>query len=243
MEDKMEWLKIFGILFIALFSIGLVSALPTGPSSTTIIGSTTYTSYSGANVSAIAGNVTELNFAANTVTSTWQGYFGNVTGTIVLGNANNQSLYNWNLTSPAGQVYATRTSSVPTWASIRCANQTEVDSEDVTLGVDASVDQDSVNVTFLNTTSFSQFNVGTVGINSSQDCRAVNLYNGSSAPSVNFAEVLLSDTSNIIYTGLIAKPGANGFDNKTHQFEMLVGENGHSGDTSATPYYFYLELH
>ena len=234
--------KILILLTVFALTLVLVDALPTGPSNINVIGSSRYPVTSASNISAIAGNVTEVDFASNTISSTWQGYFGNISGRVLLGNANNQTLYDWSLASPAGQIYATRISSVPTWASIRCANQTEVDSEDVTLGVDASVDQDSVNMTFLNTTSFNQFYVGPVNINASQNCRAVNLYNSTSQPSPDFAEVLLSDTTNTIYTGIITTPVA-GFDNKTHQYEMIVGEDGHNGNTATTLYYFYLELH
>jgi hypothetical protein len=240
MKSKVEWFLIIFILSVA--SVTIVLAAPTGPSSVTNIGSSRYSSPGGANVSALAGNVTEINFVANTITNTWQGYYGNITGTIVLGNANNQSMYNWNLSSPSGQVYATRTSSVPIWASVVCANQVNVTAEDTALGVNVSVDQDSVNKTFLNTTSFNTFYVGAKNINTTQNCRAVNLFNGTAAPSSNFQEVLLNDGTNMIYTALISQD-ANGFDNRTHDFQMLVGENGHNADTTATPYYFYLELH
>ena len=232
------------IVFLILLSVLIVAsvmAAPTGPSTITTLGSSRYSTSSAANVSAVAGNVTELNFAANTITQTWQGYFGNITGTIVLGNSNNKSMYNWNISSPSGEVYATRASAVPTWASVVCATAAQAVTEDTTLGVNATVDQDAVNKTFLNTTSFNTFYVGNININTSQNCRAVNLYNGSAAPSSSFQEVLLHDGTSMIYTALITQD-ANGFDNRTHDFEMLVGENGHSGDVTTTPYYFYLEL-
>lgn len=234
--------KLYLFLVILFLSFYIVTAAPAGPSNVTNLGSSRYSAANAANVTAVAGNVTELNFIANTVTQTWQGYYGNVTGKIVLGNSNNNSMYDWNLSSPSGQIYATRTASVPLWTSMRCANQTEINSEDNILGVNQSVDQDSVNKTFINTTSFNSFYVGGININNTQNCRAVQLYNASGVSSANFAEVLLSDTSSMIYTGLITNP-ALGFDNRTHQFEMMVGENGHQGDSSVTSYYFYLELH
>jgi len=237
----MKWLKIFGIILIGLMSAVVVLAAPNGPSSATNLGSSRYSVPNAANVSAIAGNVTEINFNANTITQTWQGYFGNITGTIVLGNVDNQSLYNWQLTSPAGQIYATRTATVPTWTSIRCANTTNINTEETALGVNQTTDADAVNKTFLNTTTFSSFYVGAVNIDTSQNCYAVGLFNSTGLASTNFKEVLLHDTANMIYTGLITQ-SANGFDNRAHQFEMIVGENGHLGDTAATPYYFYLEL-
>jgi hypothetical protein len=68
------------------------------------------------------------------------------------------------------------------------------------------------------------------------------MYNASGVKSTtNFAEVLLSDTSNMIYTSVLEQK-AVGFDNRPHDFEMLVGENGHGGDMNPTTYFFYLEL-
>jgi hypothetical protein len=237
----MKWDKIFIMLMIGLLSVVVVTAVPTGPSATNILSSSRYGTASAANLSAIAGNVTEINFNATAVTQTWQGYFGNITGTIVLGNSNNQTLYNWNSANPSGEIYATRSAATPTWASIKCANQTEVNSEDTTLAT-GTTDADRVNYTFLNTTVFSNFYVGTQLINrSAQDCYAVRLYNSTAESSSNFQEVLLSDTSVVLYTALLTQD-STGFDGATHDFEMLVGENGHSGDSSTTPYYFYLEI-
>jgi len=237
----MNWLKIFGILLLGVLCVVVAQATPTGPSNINAISSSRYPVTSASNLSAVAGNVTEVNFISDAITPTWQGYFGNVSGTILLGNSNNQTLYDWNLASPSGEIYATRTSATPAWNDVRCADQTEVNSEDTTLGVDQSIDPDSVNKTFLNTTSFNSFYVGSVNINTSLNCRAVQLYNGTGASSSSFQEVVLSDGSNLVYTSLLAND-ANGFDNKTHDFEMIVGENGHLGDTTSTPYYFYLEL-
>ena len=70
-----------------------------------------------------AGNVTRLDINAITITTSWQGYYGNVTGNIVLADANNESLYEWgNATSITGEVYATRTTTV-TWNTINCSNR------------------------------------------------------------------------------------------------------------------------
>ncbi|MGV8086781.1 MAG: hypothetical protein ACP5N1_04065 [Candidatus Woesearchaeota archaeon] len=227
---------IFGLVFIPV-----VFAAPTGPSTINVISSSRYTPFAAANISAIAGNVTEINFNANTITNTWQGYFGNITGSIVLGNSNNQTLYNWNLSSPTGEIYATRNSDVPAWGSIACANQVQINSEDTLLGVNQTIDQDSVNITFINSTPFDSFFVGSININSTQNCRAVNLYNGTGASSEDFQEVLLHDGTAMVYTAIITQDSL-GFDNRTHDFQMLVGEDGHRGNSDPIPYYFYLEL-
>jgi hypothetical protein len=238
MKYNFTWMV---FLIMGLISVSTVLAEPTGPSAVSNLGSSRFTTAPAANISAYAGNVTEINFNASSITQTWQGYFGNITGQIVLGNSNNQSMYNWNLTSPSGQIYATRVATVPTWTSVRCANQSEVNVEDTALGVNQSVAADSVNNTFANTTTFTSFFVGNVNINTTQNCRAVQLYNSTGTSSASFSEVLLSDTTNLIYTGLITTPTL-GFDGASHQFEMIVGENGHLGNTATTPYYFYVEL-
>jgi hypothetical protein len=182
-----------------------------------------------------------LNFESNSVTNTWQGYYGNISGSIKLGDANNNTLYDWTTASPNGEIYATQSVTTPTWGSIVCANSTQVDAEEIALGVNQTTDQDSVNRTFINSTLFDTFYVGNKNINSSQDCFAVNLHNNTGNPSSDFQEVLLHDGAAMVYTALI-KQDAIGFDSNTHDFEMIVGENGHNGDTNPTIYYFYVEL-
>ena len=237
----MRLLKILGILFVLVLAVFTAVAVPNGPSNINVLGSSRFPVASASNTSAMAGNVTELNFQSNTVTNTWQGYYGNVSGSIKLGDSNNNTLYDWTAASPNGEIYATKASATPTWASIACANPTQIIAEDTSIGADPSFDQDSANKTFANVTSFNQFYVGNVNINTSQDCYAVQLNNASNVPSNNFQEVLLHDGSSLIYTSVLTQD-ANGFDNRTHDFEMIVGENGHNGDSTATPYYFYVEL-
>ena len=237
----MRLLKICGVLFVFLFSVFVVVAVPTGPTNTNLISSGRFPLAGGSNLSAVAGNVTEVDFQSNAVTSTWQGYYGNVSGSIKLGDSNNNTLYDWTAASPSGEIYATRASATPAWASVVCASTAQVNTEDVALGVNAALDSDAANRTFLNTTLFNQFYVGNVNINTTQDCRAVQLYNFSGASSANFQEVLLHDGTSMIYTGLLTRD-STGFDNRPHDFEMMVGENGHNGDVASTLYYFYVEL-
>jgi len=72
---------------------------------------------------AIAGNVTELNIVGTTITQTWQGYFGNVSGTVQLADSSDNVLYNWSVASPSGEVYASTNSSID-WSYAQCLNFT-----------------------------------------------------------------------------------------------------------------------
>jgi hypothetical protein len=191
--------------FILFLTIWIATAEPTGPSNIDALGSSRFPVTNATNISAIAGNVTELNFVSNAITNTWQGYFGNISGSIILGNSNNDTLYDWTSASPNGEIYATRSETTPVWSSIQCADASQIDQEDSDLNVNQPVDQDSVNRTFLNTTSFDAFYVGNTNISTSQNCYAVNLHDSSGLPSPDFQEVLLHDGTSIVYTALISQ--------------------------------------
>lgn len=68
-----------------------------------------------------AGNISELTVFAYTTTQTWQGYIGNVSGTIQLADADDDVLYNWSLADPEGEIYASVNESI-TWRQIQCFN-------------------------------------------------------------------------------------------------------------------------
>jgi len=254
--------KLFLIMFVAIISIYMVQALPVGPASEiSVIASERYPTWASHNASAVAGNVTEFNLDSSTITRGWQGYFGNITGMIVLGDSNNNTLYDWELANPQGEVYAVRTPTVPSWYTVRCSNMTEMQDEDTTLNFNEAIDEDSVNLTFVVNGSAEQiannggtyishplFYVSNVTIEA-DTCPVVALYNSTRQPSPYFRQVLLSDSSTvpIIYTTLIAhtlNPYAesDGFDGNTHDFEMIVAEDGHGNDLDAVTYWFYLEL-
>jgi hypothetical protein len=167
--------------------------------------------------------------------------------------------------SPQGEIYATRNSTMPAWGNVRCASQDELQAEDLALGVNESIDEDAVNLTFVvggapdqiskfgtSELTHPMFYVSNQSI-VANSCPVAVMYNSSSMPSPYFKEVLLSDGGDvpIIYTALIAhtlNPFAesDGFDQRTHDFEMIVGENGHGvqdgATATSTTYWFYLEL-
>jgi hypothetical protein len=265
--------KIMLGLIIALLGLSMishVSAEPTGPATASETDEMRWATYGSWNTTAIAGNVTEVIFTGSSVTRTYQGYVGNITGEIVLGDSNNNTLYDWTLANPQGEIYAVRSSTVPTWSSVRCANQTEIQAEDTRLNVNLTNDEDAVNRTFVVGGAPDQisrfgstelyhpsFYTANQSIANSS-CAVAVMYNSSAMPSPYFKNVLLSDTVNVnpvtgfvIYTGIISHSislgtDADGFNGRTYDFEMIVGEDGHGaqdGPTATTStYWFYLEL-
>jgi len=187
-------------------------------------------------VEASAGNVTELNINGYSLTQAWQGYFGEVTGTIMLADAGSSPLYNWSLASPRGEVYASTSNDVA-WEGISCFNLTQNGAAlETTFGI-SSEDSDGLDETFsLNDhqsffTNSKEFEEG--------QCNNVKLFGNGGVPI--FDEVLLTDGINPVFTSILRNNEA-GFDGAPHDFEMLVLENGHGTNTKSTTYYFYVEL-
>lgn len=230
-------LAVLGVLLLAEFTL----ANPTAPTALSRVKSSNrdLSALPAKSLNAIAGNVTQVSIDALSVTKSWQGYYGNVSGVITLDNANNDTFYNWSVTSTKGRIYATNVSSI-TWSGVACSSASDISTAETGFGQSAS-DSDSISNTFDNTTStHPAFSVGSVQIGA-DSCYATNAFGSSGAQSSQFFQVLLNQGSNIIFTTLM-NGSQTGFDNSSWDFELLVAENGHNGDTSVTPYYFWVEL-
>ncbi|MGY4884305.1 MAG: hypothetical protein ACP5NZ_01875 [Nanobdellota archaeon] len=231
--------KLFNLILvlslILTLSAFVAAAEPFGASVTNISSSRTNASSPEAN-DALAGNVSEISITGVSITQSWQGYFGNVSGTIQLGDNLDNVMYNWSVASPEGEIYATNSSSVA-WEGIQCYNQENNMTHFETMFGLAWDDVDGINETFnLNNhpeffTNSKQFTTGL--------CDNTRLYDSSGVGTFN--EVLLTDGSNLVFTSLLLED-ANGFDNIPHDFEMMVLENGHGTDVGITTYYFWVEL-
>jgi len=261
---KTNMILIFGFLVVGLMAVYVLAdpADPSGPDSINVtqIESFNTSQHTAQLVNAEAGNVTQLSIHGLTQTLTWQGYYGDVTGTITLDDAQNNTMYNWEVAEPQGEIYASNTSTV-TWANIKCVNyQNDVAGEinltilETMYGL-ATDDLDGVNETFNEAgtirdgTNHPTIYVGTYTITAGT-CPATDTYqnDSSSVDNHDFVEILLTDNNSIVYTTIIENKMVGndtdkyGFDSVTHDFQMLVGENGHAGDDSVTPYYFFVEL-
>jgi hypothetical protein len=171
----------------------------------------------------------------------WKAYVGNVSGTLVLRDAEDYSIYEWaSGGNPDGEVYMTRNSTVD-WGTIQCANYTEIAAEETNLG-HSNTAADNINNTF-HYRIHEPFDVGVIPIAQST-CKSTATWVNNTvqvmATTSLFQEVLLMDSSSkIIYTTLIDQ-NTKGFDtNSLYDFQALVPDS-----TSATVsiYYFYVEI-
>jgi len=227
---------------IVLLLSCIVSAAPAGPTLTYVSNSTKAASSSNRSFDE-KGTITVMTVSLDQQDFKWKAYVGNISGALVLDDANSKSIYDWSLSSVTGEIYATRQSASVSWAVIDCANQSVVDAEQSALGMTSSM-RDSINSTFNNTVHTS-FLVGTLNISASS-CRATATYINDSAQAVSesayFQEVLLKDnsTGSLIYASLISNDHQSYNDVDFFDFQMILAEN----ESSSVPinYYFYAEL-
>lgn len=209
-----------------------------------------------------AGNITTLVLTGKTITQSWQGYVGNVTGSIELADATGNVLYNWTgLADPTGEVYASTNATVY-WTNIQCFNFTANGTLDGTAETGGGTNLGGMNLTQLQ----SQYNIGDTdgdAVNntftggnshvefftanqqfSAGECLSTDVYDETGGGvDGTFEEVLLFEpvSSSVVFAALLEND-ETGFDDGEHDFEMLVLEDGHSGDTSSTTYYFFAEI-
>jgi hypothetical protein len=240
MENKF-FIRILAILTLFLIFSYSTRAIPGG---STLVSNTTDTGpdlTSGLQRSDPKGTITTmvLNFTQQNLR--WKAYVGNISGKYALQDSSNYMIYEWNFSSDSGEIYATRESSTPTWISIACAGQTDIDSEDSALNHTSS-NSDTINKTF-SYQIHKAFSVGTVAINQNT-CRSTATFLNSAAQTMDplttkFQEVLLKAESAFIYATLFSYD-TNGYNNQPYDFQILVAEDDSAG--SPTTYYFYVEL-
>jgi hypothetical protein len=255
-------LVILVVAIILNFNISLVIAVEPFGASVSPLTSERAPEDSAQGINAIAGNVTELNIFGFSVTQTWQGYFGNVTGVITLNDNSDNVMYNWSLTSPQGEIYASTNNSI-SWSNIQCLNFTATGTYASDTGNSGATSQFGTNLTILE----GMFNIApndVDGVNETfnllgtghnrfftnnlefteAECQNTRIFSDASqGEDGKFEEVLLYEptTRSVIFTSLLNE-NLFGFDKKQHDFEMLVLEDGHGTDTSVATYYFYVEL-
>ncbi|MEM2139158.1 MAG: hypothetical protein QXM96_03315 [Candidatus Woesearchaeota archaeon] len=219
------------ILFVFCLFFSYVKAQPTGAD--VIRGeSSRGTGTSATTQDAQAGNVTGLIINQTSITRIWQGFYGNVSGQIVLENSAGNNFYDWTLATVTGQVYASR-KLVPDWSNVNCTNSTQWESEETTLNIPLT-SVEGINETF-SLTTHPAFSVGSVPVS---NCRSTRPYNSSGLPG-NFWNVLINtNLTNTVYVSVLSD-NSNAFDGGTADFELLVPTDRNTG---LATYYFYAEL-
>jgi hypothetical protein len=229
----------FALLFVYL--IPLISSAagdPAGIDQIQSVSNTTKTAASAAMVNISGGYINVFNITARVQDPRWKGFVGNVTGSFTLDDSTGSTLYDWQLSSLTGRIFATRNDTSLNWASIECANLTTLNAEANALNL--SNPDDTLNKTFNLTGTHNAFYVGSVPI-LANTCPTLNTYSNSAPQDTTFEEMALYSDPSIIYA-TIMEQGAVGYNGDRYDFQEIVPENGTPGFSGSTPYYLYIEL-
>ena len=191
--------------------------------------------------------------------SKWKAFVGNVSGSLTLDDASGATIYDWQLTTISGEIYATRTAGTVTWTNINCSYTNTTEQENWIMNQTSG--SDNITKTFDGADN-KAFSVGTVQIYAST-CPTTNLYiNDTKDATDQFEEVVLYDGGpnwfynrsaagyngtfgtfgNIVYAEVLEQDVGGFRTGYTYDFQMIVPERGFDGWTSSTAYYFYVEL-
>lgn len=243
----MKMLKVILSILVLFYLVGIVLAEPYGPNaiSRDLDERGNLSGQAAVSVSAQGGNVTQITINGSSITRRWQGYYGNITGTIVLSDAQGNIMYDWTNEgfSAVGNIFAAN-QTVTDWTDVICLNLTADNAP--AQGINASVleimygmsltDGDGVDETFAGTEDIM------IGTTTLTNCPSTHIYQSGSAQSNFWNETLLTEnqTRSVIYAAKVDQDTV-GFDGSTWDFQMIVGDNGDIG-TPVTSYDFYVEL-
>ena len=242
MTKVIKFKTIFIIGFVIFAALAIIShAAPSGPTVTYLFNETKPASAARL-LNTSGGSITTMALNATTQNPRWKAYVGNVTGTLTLDDANDNTLFQWSLTSVTGEVYATRAPGSLNWSGTNCSNASHMSLEELALNL--SNKDDNISRTF-NTKIHNGFYVGTREI-LTNSCFSVHTFINSTTQQSRFEEVVLYDgtnetNGNIIFSTILEQD-KYGFDNNTYDFQMILPENGLPTWSSSTAYYFYVEL-
>jgi len=261
------------VVFILLFSftlsllLTLVTADPVGPT-VIIYGNTTKGVTPGAIVNSTVnstispgGYIFTASLTSLQQNTRWKAYVGNVTGTLTLDDASDNTLFQWSLTAISGEVYATRAASTVNWTGINCtwrgegvsryneSNRTVEEKENLALSHTSKDDNITTTFRYANHSSL-VVGAKTIGKN---ECFALQTWQRdraqtfSDSDNANFTQVILYDgtnttNGNVVYETKTENDKTGYRTDSTYDFQILLPENGAVGFSSSTPYYFYVEL-
>ncbi|MBN1503409.1 hypothetical protein JW930_07760 [Candidatus Woesearchaeota archaeon] len=259
-QKNLMFVSALATLFVVLAASVFAANVPIGAEKLTHIKTETLNTsqISVSNWWAYAGNVTQMDLYGLSVTKHWQGFFGDITGTIVLDDAQNWTMYDWPNLEPKGEVYAVNTSTTPTWSNVECFNFTDLNGATGNLtDVENSYnitfnDVDGIDETY-NMTTHPDFSIGTDHSIDANTCPSTYTHINDLWQDDKFVQLLLQDGERPIFMTIIENDdegnntGVGGFDTVDHDFQLLVPEDGTSWDTgeinrNPTRYWFYLDL-
>ncbi|HEY9204395.1 MAG TPA: hypothetical protein VIO58_00610 [Candidatus Methanoperedens sp.] len=225
---------IASLMLIAIFTVFMAGAVPTGWTPTNVTNAT-FSNTSGS-MEARGGNITNVDFTnVLSQTSKWQGYYGNVTGEIMLGTTSTAKMYNWTVSTIAGEVFATQASTMnyTAWEDLGPRTGAQIDTDFNFLAADS----DSGTNTFTRASPVINASGNMIPATANSAARTYNATGNITWWTIAMARSSAAE-SNYVFAGVISNDG-EAYDGTTKDFQMIVPENQ---ETGVDTYYFYVEL-
>jgi len=176
------------------------------------------------------GYITQIDlYESQNQTQNWQGYYGNVSGTITLSGDGGAEMYNWSVNVTNRSIYAVANSDFTAWDTLFPANITLLDQ----LWFNSSVRADTIKNTYKTGIGNRTF------VDTSINASHVNTTHGfldHVIQSVDPASVSAT-IEDVLWAAVVEEPKTN-FKGGLSNYELLVPVNS----SSPEKYYFYMEL-
>jgi hypothetical protein len=219
----MNFKNILALFGVMLFGAGLVMAI--SGATPTLVSDSRWAGTAATSDETEGGNVSAVNVDGTVLTDKWAAYWGNVSGTVLLGDNTNQ-LYTWTWTTGTGGEVCLSTASALSFAAATTATGANVDTAWSFTGTDA----DSGDNTFGGSCNlaFAQATVtGTEQIDHEDSTyNTCVVYDGAGTSETDYAFCSVIGTATA-YNGAAAN------------YEVMVPTSAGAGSET---YYFYVEL-
>jgi hypothetical protein len=172
-----------------------------------------------------AGNITAVNLASTMSTYKWAGLYGNASGSLRLGSAAAFVMYTW--AARSNMIYAA--TATPNWVTLATSGQSGVEGNYTFLTGQGT---DGYNTTFIGAPELINSNIFPI----TAPYASTLSYGG-----LAWKTYALGDRTNVVFAGKVQQnnPAFNG---KSADFQMIIPENGATGQETATPWNLWLEL-
>lgn len=190
------------------------------------------------------GYITEMDMTGDSQTVKWQGYYGDITGSVRLADANGDYMYTWAWSAgTGGAVFAVARSTMPNFGVVDTNNPTVAQADTaLEIATWSGTGTDNVTATLTGTNSAAFYVAGnTIDLGSRNATYTLKKTDNLAS---EFEEVLLADRAvdtvdDMIWTCLIVDQ-AEDYTGGNSDYQMIVPATDIGGGT--TTYYFYVEL-
>ncbi|MGM5480849.1 MAG: hypothetical protein ACQESE_00395 [Nanobdellota archaeon] len=216
--------KIFVFAAVFLMAVSLAFAAP-GGASTTEGASEQATGTSSTTVDTEGGNVTYVDVSGTSITGRWAGFFGNISGNIMLGDSSDNQFFQWTVSDLTGAVVYAANTTVTDW--------TQANFDPASNAVMPSYVQGSLTDNFTNTfTASEEFSSSSLTV---ADVPFATTWNSTGVGNLK-TYALQSIADNALVFGGLAVDDTDGFNGNSVDYQILVPAE------TTTSYSFYLEL-